>query len=448
MFLRLLATLLSLSAVRACTTIIAGKKATADGSVMCTHSNDGEGGTDPRLVHIPARDHAAGAMRPIFFAPENYPRYVGAARGAAAYLPSGNQTAMVPIGQIPEVPHTYSYFEETYGALNEHQLGIGESTCSGVFGAKPAGGGGKALLSVDTLTQIAMERTTSSREAVALMGSLAEKYGFYGAGSFEGTAESLMVTDPHEGFIFHILPDPTGTSAIWAAQRVPDDHIAVVPNVFIIREVNFTDAFTFLGSASVHSVAQAKGWWKPTDGLLDFTKVYSDGEYAHKVRRAAPPSPVDSLARSYRTAPPSPVDSLARSYRAGSYRPPSPRSFRPRSYRFFPATFVPVLTRTFCPATLPILPTPAHAPRPHSTPRGAATSPLTPLAPACPPLPVLLGSPRVGRVQGAGTLSQPQPRLRRVARLQALPGDGAAGQQGHGGLDGTGDAQLLRGHQV
>eukprot|EP00966_Prymnesium_polylepis_P245536 5680398-Prymnesium_polylepis.1 len=48
--------------------------------------------------------------------------------------------------------------------------------------------------------------------------------------------------------------------------------------VFIIREVNFTDSANFLGSASVHSVALSKGWWRPSDGLIDFTRVYSDGE--------------------------------------------------------------------------------------------------------------------------------------------------------------------------
>jgi dipeptidase len=158
-------------------------------------------------------------MRPIFYAPETYPRYVGSARGdIPAYASqTPNQIAFKPIGYIPEVAHTYAYHEETYGALNEKQVGIGESTCSGVFGTSAAGHGGQALLSVDTLSQIAMERSDSARHAVSLMGALAEKHGFYGAGSFEGTAESLMVTDPREGFIFHVLPDPTGTSAIWVS---------------------------------------------------------------------------------------------------------------------------------------------------------------------------------------------------------------------------------------
>ncbi|KAL3931837.1 MAG: hypothetical protein SGPRY_000962, partial [Prymnesium sp.] len=166
----------------------------------------------------------------------------------------------------------------TYAILNEKQVGMGESTCSAVFGAKPRGHGGRALFSIDSLTRIALERAESAREAVKLMGYLAEKEGFYGANAFEGTGESLMVIDPREGFIFHILPDPSGESAIWAAQRVPDGHVGVVANMFTIRQIdpNKTGEAAepdFLFSASVHSVAQARGWWHPSEGLLDFTKV-------------------------------------------------------------------------------------------------------------------------------------------------------------------------------
>ena len=201
--------------VQSCTVFIVGKDASKDGSVLVSHSNDGEFETDPRLVKVPAQDFPSNSTRPVFYSPENYPRYVGYDRGVPEYYPNSSSSAMSifsPIGHIPQVSHTFAYLEETYGAVNEHQLGIGESTCSGVFGASPLGSpNGTALFSIDELTHIAMERTKTAREAIALMGSLAERYGFYGAGQFEGTAESLAVSDVHEAWIFHILPDPTGT---------------------------------------------------------------------------------------------------------------------------------------------------------------------------------------------------------------------------------------------
>ncbi|EOD39172.1 hypothetical protein EMIHUDRAFT_223642 [Emiliania huxleyi CCMP1516] len=271
----------------ACTTLIVGKDASVDGSVMATHSDDGESNPDARVVYVPAMDHAPGATRPIYYDTEDFPRFVGD-RGVEAYLQKNNPgfNASVPIGHIPQVEHTFGYFEATYGILNEHQVGIGESTCSSVFGAQARGHGGHALFSVDSLSRIALERSKSAREAVQLMGDLAVAEGFYGAGSFEGTGESLMVIDPREGFIFHVLPDHSGKSAVWAAQRVGDGQVGVVANMFTIRHLlpNRTTRGQpdFLFSDSVHEIAQRSGWWRPSDGPLDFTRVYSDGEYAHK----------------------------------------------------------------------------------------------------------------------------------------------------------------------
>jgi len=272
----------------ACTVFVVGRDASADGSVLCSHSNDGEFDTDPRLVKVPASDHAPGDRRPIYFSPESYPRYVGTDRGIPEYYPKEGEphAPFDAIGYLPQVAHTFAYLEGTYGAVNERQVGIAESTCSGVFGAQPVRHhpNGTALFSVDELSRIAMERAPTAREAVMLMGALAVSGGFYGADAFEGTAESLAVTDSREAWIFHVLPDPTGRSAIWAAERVDDNKFAVVANMFVIREVDPTDTDRFMMSDSVHAVAVEYGWWTSVeeDGLLDFTKIYSDGEYAHK----------------------------------------------------------------------------------------------------------------------------------------------------------------------
>lgn len=130
---------------------------------------------------------------------------------------------------------------------------LGESTCASKLFAAPIGYStratgtdadiGKALLEITELSQIALERGATARQAIAIMGSLAEQYGFYSAewdvekfGSAwamgEG-GEALTVTDKTEAWMFHITPDDTGASAVWVAQRIPDDHISAVANSFV-----------------------------------------------------------------------------------------------------------------------------------------------------------------------------------------------------------------------
>jgi len=246
---------------------------------MVSHSDDGDGTSDPRLSYIPASSHAPNSTRPIWPDLESYPRFVGDVRGAT-YKALPGQKATQPIGSIPQVPQTNGYYEANYAIQNDCALSFGESTASAVFKAFAIGQpNGTALFSVNEMTRVAAERVCGAREAVLLMGELATTYGFYGADG--GAGETLMVGDPLEAFVFHVLSDPTGKSAIWAAQRVPDDSVSVIANMFTIREVNVSDTSTFLASDNLHSIALTHGLWDG-QGLLDFTKTYSRGEYGHK----------------------------------------------------------------------------------------------------------------------------------------------------------------------
>ena len=277
--MRTFITLSALPLAHACSAYIAGRKATVDGSVMVSHSDDGDGTSDPRISFIPPATFPQGARRPIWPDTESYPRFVGTGRGKT-YTPRSGQTPTEPIGSIPQVNRTRGYWEANYAIQNDCHLSFGESTASSQFKAFAIGKpNGTALFSINELTRIAAERVCSAREAVVLMGALAEEHGFYGADG--GAGETLMVADKAEGFVFHMLSDPTGESAVWAAQRVADDHVAVVANMFTIRDMNLSDTFTFLGSSNMLSIAIAHKLWDGV-GLIDFTKAYSRGEYAHK----------------------------------------------------------------------------------------------------------------------------------------------------------------------
>ena len=125
-----------------------------------THSDDGEGNPDVRLAFIPAATHAPGSERAIWPDLEDNPRYVGDARGETYRARSErerDEKTTRPVGFIPQVARTYAYTEGNYGIMNEKQLSIGESTCSGVFTAKGAHDGGDALFCVNELSRIAME---------------------------------------------------------------------------------------------------------------------------------------------------------------------------------------------------------------------------------------------------------------------------------------------------
>lgn len=265
---------------RACTTTITGKDASADGSVMVSHSDDGL--NDPRIIYVPAMEHPEGAMRPVFYdgaalgfkaewgGSEQF-RLVSDARGPA-YEKAGIPPS-VPLGYIPQVRRTYAYIEGNYAIMNEHQLAIGE--CTNKAKVHPEPDPKKRLFYSSELSRVALERCKTAREAVLLMGELIETYGYY------GTGETLLVADPQEGWVLEMAGyDMDGTGGVWVAQRVPDDGFFVAANQFRIRDIR-KDADDMLFSSNLFDIAKEKGWWSPEDGALDWAVVYGDGEFHH-----------------------------------------------------------------------------------------------------------------------------------------------------------------------
>ena len=213
----------------ACTTLLVTKEASEDGSVIVGHSDDSEL-FDQRLVHVPAADHKPGSMRPVYYdasalgdKPEYHAyelrRYVGSDRGPIYNDP--NQPQSIPLDYIPQVEHTYAYFDGSYAIMNEHQVMFGECTDGTKIQPDPIPG--KLIFYSAELSRVAAERCTTARQAVELIGHLIETYGYY------GTGETLPIGDKEEGWIIEMAPSPEGTGGLWVAKKVPEGEVFLLP---------------------------------------------------------------------------------------------------------------------------------------------------------------------------------------------------------------------------
>jgi dipeptidase len=247
-------------AIEGCTDILVGKDASVDGSVMTSHT----GACGESRVHvIPAQDFKKGAEAPVYW---GYDMCDWGQSGIRPYKDYGRI-----LGYIPQVEHTYAIFYTGYPFMNEHQLSIAESTISQRPELVAHFEISKAIMSIEMLQYFALQRCKTAREAIKLMGSLTEQYGWLpscGTGS-----EALAIADPKEAWVFEVFsvgdewdPKSGEAGAIWAAQRVPDDHIAVIPNYPVIREIDISNSDYFMASKNYMQVAIDHGWYDPDSG--------------------------------------------------------------------------------------------------------------------------------------------------------------------------------------
>ena len=254
--------------VSACTIFAVTPGASEDGSMYVGHTNDGVGFDwrnydDISLIYIPAADHAPGEKRAVVFDPNS-------GSDAAGHTPDGSSKAV--LGYIDQVPHTYAYYTASYGMMNEHQLVSGE--CTDYAKIQLGAEEGKRIFYSSELSNVALERCTTAREAVELVGELIETYGYY------GTGETLIFADPKEAWVIEMCSSPEGTGGLWVAEKIPDGEVFAAGNEFRIREV-VPDNPDILYATDLFRIAGENGMWSSADGTFDWLEATSYGEYSH-----------------------------------------------------------------------------------------------------------------------------------------------------------------------
>lgn len=235
-----------------CTSITAGKQATADGSVITSHTDDSHRTRSWMDVNQAAK-HGKDATSKM------YKRE--AANDKA--MPTYKHTE---IGEIPQIKETYSFINTAYPCMNEKQLAMGEST----FGGRDELQSDEGLIDCQRLCQLMLERTNTARDAIKMAGELIQEYGWNDYG------ECLTIADKKEVWHFEVVgPGKGKKGGIWAAQRVPDDHVSCNANASTIKEIDLDNPEYFMASDNVFDVAKENGWWKPEDGPFKWNYAYA-----------------------------------------------------------------------------------------------------------------------------------------------------------------------------
>ena len=264
-----LLSVLSLSSAFACTNFIVGKKASADGSVFVTYNADSYGAFMP-LYHYPAAKHEAGEMRKVFEWDTN------------KYL-----------GEIPEAAETYNVI----GNSNEWQVTIGETT----FGGREEMADSTGIIDYGSLIYIALQRSKTAREALQVMTSLVDQYGYCSEG------ETFSVADKDEAWMLEMMgcgPDRTKEQGrtVWVAVRIPDDAIAAHANQSRITkfldgrytQVKMKDLFAkkyalnakkpitnlMVCSDNVVNYARKMGWFEGCDAEFSYNAAYAKPDFS------------------------------------------------------------------------------------------------------------------------------------------------------------------------
>lgn len=232
---------LSLAAERRgaeCFTVLVGKKASADGSVIVAHNEDDYGDIIVNVRKIRARDYGG-------------PQKVSLGKGGA-FETDGKTNGFLWIEAVSQE------FADSF--INEHGVVITSDSCPSRETREDLTDGGIGWM----LRRIMAEKARSAREAVKIAGELVEKYGYRDSG------RTYSIADKNEAWMLAVIK-----GRHWFAERVPDDEVAVIPNSYTIRSVRPGDPDRFMGSPDIVDYARKNAWYdEAKDGPFDFKKAF------------------------------------------------------------------------------------------------------------------------------------------------------------------------------
>jgi dipeptidase len=223
-----------------CFTIVAGKKATFDGSVLLAHNEDDRGRLLVNVHKVPALEHGKTDTVTL--------------NGGAA-IPQMKNTAALLWLEIPETEFADSY-------VNEHGVAVVSNSCPSREDRPELSKGGIGFM----LRRLVVERAQNARAAVRIAGDLVSQFGYSASG------RTYSIADKKEGWLLHVV-----NGKHWIARRVPDDEVAVIANCYTIGAVDLSDRDNVQGSPDIIDYAVKRGWYDPEkDGAFDFARAYSD----------------------------------------------------------------------------------------------------------------------------------------------------------------------------
>ncbi len=250
----------------ACSTILVGKKATSDGSVLMSSSCDGD---IMGLIYVmPAQKYPPGTRLPMYWnlpRPKTHQEYLANLHKGydhVGYLPvEQTYRSIILAGNVENM---------TTGGLNEHGLNIAIEFLPMRSGLACKRGvvGPNSNHWTTSLIANGLMRAKTARQAIRLIGSMVEQYGFqYYRAPHAGVA--LPIADDKEAWLMEIFgpgekwtPDCGRPGGVWCAQRIPDGQVGCSANRSRIGKVDLQNRGMFMASGNIHSLAEQLGIWK------------------------------------------------------------------------------------------------------------------------------------------------------------------------------------------